>query len=211
MTALWPFVRAERLALLADLEPLAADAWEQPSLCAGWTVHDVLAHLVDVARTSVPRFVLTMARARFDFDRQNQDGVDRERGATPAETLERWRAVVDLRRSPPAPRVTRLVEEIVHGEDVRRPLGIARAYDPGAVADAFGWQVRTSEAMGGTRQTVSGLTLAATDADLVHGDGPRVEGRALDLLLVSAGRTVVLDDLAGPGVSTLRERFAARG
>ncbi|TQK69823.1 MULTISPECIES: maleylpyruvate isomerase family mycothiol-dependent enzyme [unclassified Nocardioides] len=208
MTDVWPFVRQERLALLADLESLTAEQWDVPSLCAGWSVHDVVAHLVDVAKTSVPRFVLTMARARFDFDRQNQDGVERERGRTPAETVARWRAAVDLRRSPPAPRVTRLVEEIVHGEDVRRPLGIARAYDDGAVADAFGWQVRTSEAMGGTRRTLAGLTLAATDAGLVHGDGPRVEGRAIDLLLVSAGRTVVLDDLSGPGVATLRERFA---
>lgn len=208
MTDVWPFVRQERLALLADLASLTPEQWEAPSLCAGWSVHDVLAHLVDVARTSVPRFVLTMARARFDFDRQNQEGVDRERGATPGETLERWRAAVDLRRSPPAPRVTRVVEEIVHGEDIRRPLGLTRAYDAGAVADAFGWQVRTSESMGGTRRTLAGLTLAATDTDLVHGDGPRVEGRALDLLLVSAGRTGVLDDLGGPGVATLRERFA---
>ncbi|MBM7516158.1 maleylpyruvate isomerase family mycothiol-dependent enzyme [Nocardioides nitrophenolicus] len=210
MTDVWPFVRQERLALLADLESLTPAQWEAPSLCAGWTVHDVLAHLVDVAKTSVPRFALTMARARFDFDRQNQDGVDRERGATPAETLERWRAAVDLRRSPPAPRVTRVVEEIVHGEDIRRPLGIARAYDHEAVAAAFAWQVRTSESMGGTRRTLAGLTLAATDADLVHGEGPRVEGRALDLLLVSAGRTSVLDQLGGPGVATLRERFAER-
>ncbi|MCR1786623.1 maleylpyruvate isomerase family mycothiol-dependent enzyme [Nocardioides carbamazepini] len=207
MTDVWPIVREERLALSADLEPLAPDQWEQPSLCAGWTVHDVLAHLVDTAKTSVSRFLLTMARARFDFDRQNQDGVDRERGTTPALTLERWHAVTDLRRSPPAPRDSRLVEAIVHGEDIRRPLGIARAYPAAAVAAAFRLQARTSEAMGGTRRTLSGLTLAATDTDLVHGDGPRVEGRALDLLLVSAGRTVVLDGLTGPGVATLRERL----
>ena len=203
----WPSVREERLALVTDLERLTHAQWLASSLCAGWTVHDVVAHLVDSAKTSVSGFVRGMVVARFDFDRQNQTGVERERAATPADTLDRLRAVVDLRRSPPAPRDSRLVEAIVHGEDIRRPLGISRDYPTQAVVDAFGLQARTSESWGGMKRTLAGLTLSAVDADLTHGQGPRVEGSALDLLLVASGRTIALDRLGGPGLDILRSRF----
>lgn len=207
MKDVWPFVREERLALVADLETLTDDQWDTTSLCDGWTVHDVVAHLVDTAKTSGPGFVLGMIAARLDFDRQNQTGVERERATSPAEMLQRLRAVVDLRKSPPAPRDTRLVEAIVHGEDIRRPLGLERDYLREAVVDAFRLQARTSESMGGARKTLAGLTLNATDADLTHGDGPVVEGPALALLLISAGRAAALDELDGPGLSTLRGRI----
>ncbi|MGW7361488.1 maleylpyruvate isomerase family mycothiol-dependent enzyme, partial [Streptomyces sp. NPDC054802] len=78
-------VHAERAALIEDLARLDDGQWGQPSLCAGWTVHDVVAHLVDTARTTRIGFMAGLARARFDFDRQNARGVERERGATPEE------------------------------------------------------------------------------------------------------------------------------
>jgi hypothetical protein len=53
---------------------------------------------------------------------------------------------------------------------------------------------------------VAGLTLRATDADWSHGSGPIVEGPAMSLLLATAGRTAAFDDLAGPGLPTLRTR-----
>jgi uncharacterized protein (TIGR03083 family) len=84
----WALVHAERRALIADLERLEDAQWDQPSLCDGWTVHSVAAHLVDVARTTRLGFVVDMARARFDFDRQNANGIERARGATPQRTLE---------------------------------------------------------------------------------------------------------------------------
>jgi uncharacterized protein (TIGR03083 family) len=38
--------RAERAALLRLLDDLPADAWQQPTACAGWSVQDVAAHLL---------------------------------------------------------------------------------------------------------------------------------------------------------------------
>lgn len=58
--------------------------------------------------------------------------------------------------------------------------------------------------MGGAKQLVAGVRLRATDGDLVIGDGPEVRGPALALLLAVSGRKVGLDDLDGPGVSTLQ-------
>lgn len=208
MSDVWTFVHAERRALVDDLAPLTDEQWRTPSLCAGWTVRDVVAHVVDTARTSRLRFVREMVLARFDFDRQNQRGMERFRGATPAETLDGLRAAVGLRLTPPAPLDTRLVEAIVHGEDVRRPLGLTRAYDPDAVVAAFRLQARTSPGMGGAKALLDGLAVRATDTELVHGEGAEVAGPALDLLLASCGRAVALDALSGPGVATLAERIA---
>lgn len=119
-------VHVERAVLIDDLEDLDDQRWKEPPLCGGWTVHDVVAHLVDTARTTRLGFVVGLARARFDFDRQNARGVERERGASPQETLERLGQVASRRSTPPAPLDSRLVEEVVHGEDIRRPLGLTR-------------------------------------------------------------------------------------
>jgi uncharacterized protein (TIGR03083 family) len=90
-----------------------------PSLCGEWIVHDVVAHLVDSARTTRLSFLVGLARARFDFDRQNGRGVQRERGASPQETLEQLRRVSTRRSGPPAPLDSRLIEEVVHGPSHR--------------------------------------------------------------------------------------------
>ncbi len=203
MGDVWSMVHAERLALIHDLEQLDEARWEEPSLCAGWTVHDVAAHLVDTARTTRLGFVVGLARARFDFDRQNADGVRRHRGASPQETLQRLREVAPRRSTPPAPLDSRLVEEVVHGEDVRRPLGLTRRYPVEAVVRALRLQVRTPASFGGAKELATRVRLTAADADVSVGDGPEVRGPAVSLLLAVSGRRVALADLDGPGLPAL--------
>ncbi|MEU3046643.1 maleylpyruvate isomerase family mycothiol-dependent enzyme [Streptomyces sp. NPDC006984] len=199
----WPIVHAERAALIHDLESLDDRQWEQPSLCEGWTVHDVVAHLVDSARTTRLGFVVGLARARFDFHRLNAHGVARERGASPLETLARLRQVASRTSTPPAPLDSRIVEEVVHGEDIRRPLGLTRQYPRDAVVRALRLQARTPASFGGAKELVAPLRLTATDADVSMGSGLEVTGPALSLLLVTLGRRVALNDLDGRGVSAL--------
>jgi uncharacterized protein (TIGR03083 family) len=203
MTDVWELVHRERRALVDDLAGLAPEQWEVPSLCGGWTVHDVAAHLVDNARTTRLGIVVAMARARFDFDRQNDQGVAREKGATPADTLERLRAVAGRRTTPPAPLDSRLVEEVVHGEDIRRPLGVRRDYPTETVERALVHQLRTPVALGGGKQRAAGLRLVATDVDWSHGEGAEVSGPLVSLLMVVSGRAEALDDLTGPGLDRL--------
>jgi uncharacterized protein (TIGR03083 family) len=203
---IWPMVHAERAALIEDLEHVDDAQWEQPSLCHGWTVHDVVAHLVDTARTTRRSFVVDMVRMRFDFDRQNALGLVRGRGATPRQTLDGLREVASLTSTPPAPIVTRLVEEVLHGEDIRRPLGLTRAYPQDAVVGCLRYLARTAATFGGARERIAGVRLTATDADLSIGDGPDVRGTALALLLAASGRRVALDELDGPAVATLTAR-----
>ncbi|HEX7826239.1 MAG TPA: maleylpyruvate isomerase family mycothiol-dependent enzyme, partial [Mycobacterium sp.] len=180
---IWPMVHAERAALIDDLETIDDDRWALPSLCEGWTVHDVVAHMVDVASTTRLGFVLDMARARFDFDRQNARGIERARAASPELTLARLRKVASLTSTPPAPLVTRLVEEVLHGEDVRRPLGITHTYPQDAVVESLRYLARTTTSFGGAKERIAGVRLIATDVDLALGDGPEVRGTGLALLV----------------------------
>lgn len=202
-SAVWEFVQAERARLTDDLESSTPRDWATPSLCPGWDVHDVLAHLVDSARTSRIRFATRMVLVRFDFDADNATGIARERRTDPRETLAAMRAAVPLTRSPIAPRPTRLVEAIVHGEDIRRPLGIAATYAPDAVAAALAYQVKTPTAFGGGRERVDGLRLVATDTEFDRGAGTVVRSRAVDLLLAVSGRAVSAAAFDGPGAAQL--------
>ena len=203
---IWPMVHAERAALIEDLEHVDDAQWEQPSLCDGWTVHDVVAHMVDTARTTRRSFVVDMVRMRFDFDRQNALGLVRGRGATPRQTLDGLREVASLTSTPPAPIVTRLVEEVLHGEDIRWPLGLTRVYPQDAVVRCVRYLARTAATFGGAKERIAGVRLTATDAHLSIGDGPDVRGTALALLLAASGRRVALDELDGPALATLTAR-----
>ncbi|WP_258070673.1 maleylpyruvate isomerase family mycothiol-dependent enzyme [Pseudoclavibacter sp. AY1F1] len=192
----WEIVHAERRALADDLTPLSDKEWATPSLCTGWTVHDVLAHLVNDATTTRLSFVAQLAAARFDFDALNQRGVESERRARPLDTLARFREVADRTSSAPTPAATRYVEAIVHGEDIRRPLGIAHTYPVDAVLEAIVHQRKTPVAMGGGRELAAGRRLVVTDAGttaanpLSLGQGPAVRGTAIDLLLWLSGRDI---------------------
>ncbi len=188
----WPLVHAERHALIADLEGLTAEQWARPSRCAGWTVHDVVAHLVDVAESTRLGFARDMLRARFDFDLQNERGIARAKGATPAQTLQRLKKAAARTSTPLAPMDSRIVEEVVHGEDIRGPLGLHRSYPVQSLERSLRRQIRTSTKFGGAMELVAGRTLTATDHDLTIGNGPEIRATAVELLLACAGRNDLL-------------------
>lgn len=204
---IWQLVHQERSALVEDLRGLGSEQWNAPSLCPGWSVHDVLAHLVDVAKTTRLGFARRMIAARFDFDRDNQAGVDRERRTGPAQTLAAFEAVLGRTSTPPADLATRLIEEIAHGEDIRRPLGIRRNYPIEAATPALPYLVKTSKNFGGGKERCAGLRLVATDADFSHGEGPEVRGGAVALLLALSGRKVDAAELDGPGSAEFLARL----
>lgn len=200
----WQTVQAERRQLAADLSELRDEEWSVPSLCPGWDVHDVLAHLVDTARTGRLAFVRDLLIARMDFDRANENGVAREKRQDPQDTVEALRQAADLRRTPPANLATRLVEAIVHGEDIRRPLGIDGAYPGPSVAHALAHQLRTPVSFGGGRDRAAGVRLVDRETGTTWGAGDDLEADAIDLLLAVSGRRVDRERLGGRAAS----RFA---
>lgn len=203
MDNIWTIVHQERQALIGDLESITAEQWSTQSLCADWTVHDVLAHLVDDARTTKVSFVRSLILARFNFDRINQSGVDRERKNDPIETLQSFRQVSDRTSSAPAPLASRLGEIIVHGEDIRRPLEIHHDYPTDAVIAAIEYQLATSVSLGGSKERAANLQLIANDTEWSHGSGAEVRGNAIDILMAVAGRSLPSDALTGEGASKL--------
>lgn len=200
-------VRHERLALCEHLDGLDDAGWATPSLCAGWTVRDVVAHLTTTTRWTVGAVVRAAVRARGDFDRMVVQ-VARERSVrfTPAELLGQLReSASSSRRMPGSGPMDPLMDLVVHAQDVSRPLG--RPYrSPDVVVLTSLAYVAGNRFLGAPRR-FAGLELVATDADWSSGEGPQVRGPAGDLLLVAAGRPAGLAALDGPGLAVLADRL----
>jgi len=201
----WPVIHAERAALAADLDGLDPDRWNTPSLCAGWSVHEVLGHLAATAAMTPPRWIGRMARAGFRFEVMVRRAMDERTAGGPAATLAAFRQVAGESGGPPGPVDSWLGETLVHAEDIRRPLGIAHTYPVDALARVADFY-RGSNVLIGGKSRVAGLRMRATDTDWSAGEGPEVEGSMLDLMLATTGRTVALDGLKGDGVALLRDR-----
>ena len=202
----WPLIRAERVALIADLENLTDAQWSTPSLCAGWTVRDVLAHMTNTAKMTPGRFIGKMAAAGFRFNAMSQQGVTDQLGATPADTLGEFKAVVDRTTAPPGPVDAMVAEAVIHTQDIRRPLGIAHTFQPEALTLVGNFVTRGNLLLGGKRRS-TGLTLVATDVDWTHGAGPEVKGPLASMILALTGRRAGLADLSGDGLATLTGRL----
>lgn len=203
---IWAMIHAERGALAADLAGLTDEQWSTPSLCRGWSVRDVLAHMTATAKMTPFTFFARLAGSRLRFHDMSAKNVARETAGTPADTLAAFRDTLTSRRHPPGPTTTWLGETVLHAEDIRRPLGIRHDYPIPAL-------VRLAEFYKGSnlllhsKRRISGVRLRATDADWSTGSGPEVTGPLLSLLLGMTGRTSALDDLSGEGLQTLRSRM----
>ncbi len=203
---LWVLARDERAAFAEDLERLSPEQWRHSTLCGQWDVEEVVAHLVAAARTGRWAWLRSMVGARFRPDVHNRRRIEEHRGRTPAETLERFRAVVGSTTAASGHTPAYLGEVVVHAQDVRRPLGIARTPDVAALTPVAEFYAARDFAVE-SRTVGAGLRLAADDGPFASGDGPLVSGSTLALVMAMAGRAAYLDDLTGPGVTVLRDRL----
>lgn len=206
-TATWAMVHAERAALAADLAQLSELEWAVPSLCDSFSVREVLAHMTAGASLNPVRWMAGVLWCRFDFDKQVAMRMRQQLGASPAETLARFERRVSSTTKPPLSVAAMLGEAIVHGEDIRQPLGIKRDY-PIETLTAVAEYYQGSDMPVMTKSRADGLRLAATDGAFVAGAGPEVSGRTLALVMAMAGRSAYCDELAGDGdgVAVLRGR-----
>jgi uncharacterized protein (TIGR03083 family) len=204
---IWPVVHDERAALAADLTSasLGEEQWSGPSQCEGWSVRDVLAHMSATANMTPGKFFPKMIASGFSFDKVQDKGIAAERGASGAETLSRFQAVIGSEKKPPGPKDTVLGETIIHADDIRRSLGLQRTYPDDALVEVADFY-KGSNLIIGTKRRIDGLALRATDTGWSYGAGPEVSGPMLPLLLAMAGRKGVLNELSGDGVETLRQR-----
>jgi uncharacterized protein (TIGR03083 family) len=198
--------RAEFAELLASLTP---EQWEAPTLCAGWAVRDLAAHVVGYDLKGMTGFARSLVRAGLSPDRANRRVVDDLRDLDPPglvalvrryETPQGFTAQFGYRIA--------LTDGAIHQQDIRRPLGLPRTIPPErlrAILD-FAMVAPPIRAFVRTR----GLRLVATDVDWTSGRGTaEVRGPGEAVLMAAAGRADALDELDGPGVATLAGRCGA--
>ncbi len=201
----WPLIHAERAALAADLAELTDEQWATPSLCTDFTVREVLAHLTAAANLNGVRWLAGVIRCRFDFDKQVAVRLAEQLGTTPGETLELFRRIVQSTTKPFLPALAMLGETVVHGEDIRRPLGIRHDY-PIEVVTQLAQYYQGSDLVVVAKGRIGGLKLVATDGPFTTGSGSLVSGPTLALVMAMTGRATYCDDLEGDGVELLRSR-----
>ncbi|WP_432487288.1 maleylpyruvate isomerase family mycothiol-dependent enzyme [Kineococcus sp. SYSU DK018] len=198
----------ERRALAEQASHLTPQQQSARSLCRAWSVHDVLAHLVMPLEVSTPRLVLAVLAAGGKFDRANERVTQRLAQRPFAELVQVLARKAGSRFTPPgAGPEAPLVDVLVHGLDIRWPLGLHRAVPEPRLRKALTF-LMTAPAGLVPEGALTGLRFEADDIDFAHGSGPVVSGTAQVLLLASTGRGVVLDSLTGEGVPTLRRRIA---
>ena len=203
---LWAAIHVERAALADELGALRDAEWRTGSLCTRWSVEEVLAHLTAVARTGRDRWVRSIVGAGFDTDKHNRRRMREQLRDSPGGTLENFVDSSSLRVSPFGDPAAWLGETIVHAEDIRRPLGLTRAYPVDPLTGVARFYASQDFAVNSAR-LVKGLRLRATDGPFEAGAGPEVEGPTLALVMAMAGRPVFLDELSGGGVDELRRRI----
>jgi uncharacterized protein (TIGR03083 family) len=203
----WKAIDDQRRQLVGLLEDLSDKEWDHPSLCEGWTVRQVAAHvaLQNTTWSMLPRGVLEMIKSRGMNGaihavacRHAQQPTD-EIIAEIRERIGVWR---------PLPTVTYLesaIDYLVHPQDIAIPLG-RRLEMPADVAAVAAQRVWTSPRMFHARTTLAGYRLVATDTDWTAGHGDEVTGPIRALLLLLTGRPALLPELSGTGSAALQAR-----
>jgi uncharacterized protein (TIGR03083 family) len=194
--------------LVESLEPRQLDT---PSLCGEWTVKEVAGHLLAaLGKPPVPVLPL-LARNGFRIHKANAQlavlTADR-----PAADLAR--ALRDNADNPFKPPIVgyagQLTDLQVHGQDMRRPLGLPHGLRLERLKVSLEF-LTGGRALGfATKRRLAGLRFEASDLNWFSGVGPLVAGPAEALMMAMCGRDVVLPELDGPGVRILDSRLTRR-
>lgn len=198
MTDIREGVAGERADLAELLAALPPEDWDKPTLCTGWRVRELVAHITMPFRISTAQFLLGMVRAGGKFDRYADRQARQDAAELTAQDLtECLRANIDHPWKPPGGGYQgALSHDVIHGLDVTVALGLDRQVP----ADRLRHILDTMK----PRQVkyfgvdLSGTQLRATDLDWTYGAGEPLTGTAQDLLLVLCGRTLPPDHLTGP-------------
>jgi uncharacterized protein (TIGR03083 family) len=195
--------RADFAAFLATLPP---QRWDAPTLCAGWRVRDVVAHVIGYDELDARGLLECVVRGRFWPRRVNAVILERYSPRSPEQLLGLLRSHLEPRGlltalgGRPA-----LTEGVIHHQDVRRALGKPRAIPPERLLIALRWALLGPDIGGLWR--IRGVRIAATDLAFSAGIGPEVRGRAEALLMSIVGRRGVAAELSGPGQRKLATRI----
>jgi uncharacterized protein (TIGR03083 family) len=202
----WRVIEQERRSLAALLEGLTDEQWNSPSLCDGWRVKDVAAHVALAPQAPGPWSMLVEGvRAGGRFHKINHDVSVRHAERPGADLVAELREHAASRRLPKVTNYRNILFDIlVHGQDLAIPLGIQREM-PKDAARAGIERVWTMGWPFGVKRHLKRFRFTATDVDWAAGGGPDVSGPVEALLLLLTGRPAALQRLSGPGVEELSD------
>lgn len=214
---LWAAIDDQRRRTADLLETLTPTQWQQPSLCDGWTVRDVAAHLT--LQQQRFRDVLSFTRHHpallrsLTLNRIIHDSAVLQARMPTDEIIGRIRGMVGSRRHNAfvSERET-LIDILVHGQDIAVPLRLELAMPVDATAEAATrvWRIRNTWLGSVNRKLpLDGHRLSATDTDWSVGDGIEVRGPIGALLLLVTGRPAALAQLSGEGAEALKRAALA--
>ena len=207
----WQVIDAQRMNLAALLEQLSGDDWRQPSLCAGWTVRDVAAHLT-LQQVGPGGAIAMMVRWRGSLERTIHDAACRRAAALPTgQIIAEIRGMAGSRRHTiGVTYLETLTDILVHGQDIAIPLGRRHDMPPPAAATAASrvLSMRWPPPLPSARK-LAGFRLTATDTPWSAGAGPEVHAPMNAILLICAGRLAALPQLSGEGAPALAARLTA--
>jgi uncharacterized protein (TIGR03083 family) len=198
----WRYVDSERAALAELLSGLSAFDWDTPSVCPGWTVRDVAAHVISSPQARVWPVVTGMIRTRGDFNRFVLEDAKRL-GAqySGEEIVAQYREFEGSRRHPPGTTpVDPLLDVLIHTQDIALPLGLERRM-PVEAARAAADRIWRKSFPFKAQKRLAGLQLVASDIDWKVGEGTEIHGPMEALLLLVSGRKT--SNLSGAGVTKL--------
>jgi uncharacterized protein (TIGR03083 family) len=184
--------REQRSATVDLLTDLTDKEWSGPTMCSGWTVAHLAAHLSMPFRTSLPRMLISVVAARGDFDRvaNRMATRDIERMGR-SELLDALRGNVTTRWKVPGGDLTdSLCHDVIHGLDLTVGLGRPSTATPQQLLTVL----ETIEAKGRARHfgvDIGDRTLSADDVDFATGDGPTTTMPAATLIMTLTGRIAV--------------------
>lgn len=187
---IWRCVDDQRVELAGLLEGLSAEQWMAPSLCDGWRVRDVAAHLTHSHMHPV-RAIGEAVKSGFRFDSMISR-LGREDRRSQAEIAAALRGMAGARKKVPGTSVQQpLIELLVHGQDITVPLGIDRPMPVDAAVEAAA-KLSVMRFPLNAAQHVAGIRLVATDADFAAGegtgDGTEIRVPIRDIVMILAGR-----------------------
>jgi uncharacterized protein (TIGR03083 family) len=198
MDTIRDMIAAQRAELAEVLTGLPGQSWDEPTLCAGWRVREVVAHITMPFRYGRRRFGLELAKSRGRFNEMADRVARRDAAAmSPADLAGAVRSNIGHPWKPPGGGFTgALAHDLIHGLDIMVPLGIARPVPedrlrlilPASMTD------RSVRFFGAD---LDGIELRAEDMDWTLGSGTPLTGAAADLLLVLCGRTLPAGRLTG--------------
>ncbi len=210
MTDTFELIATQRRAVADVLASLRLEEWEVASLCEGWRVAELAAHLTMPFRVSNREFFLAVLAARGSIATVMDDYAREHAHEPSAQLVAHLRDGSTSRFVPPTfPDVASLHEIVVHGFDLSIPTRRHVEVPDEVARHVLDYLVSTRPGFVHTRRGLArGVRLISTDSEWSWGSGPEVRGTNFGLIMLLARRPLGFEHVSGEGVGIIAQRLA---